>query len=101
MPADIHVLSASTCSFPLQPKEYAKQPVPSIDEFEHLWTVWDVVTKYMLPEEELLSKPIKLRNSCIFYLGHIPTFLDIHVSRYMFLSCMSTSELSNTRLVQL
>lgn len=35
----------------------------------------------MIPEEELLSKPIKLRNECIFYLGHIPTFLDIHITR--------------------
>ena len=35
----------------------------------------------MIPGEELLSKPIKLRNACIFYLGHIPTFLDIHLAR--------------------
>lgn len=35
----------------------------------------------MIPEEGLLSKPIKLRNVCIFYLGHIPTFLDIHLTR--------------------
>lgn len=35
----------------------------------------------MIPESELLSKPIKLRNECIFYLGHIPTFLDIHLAR--------------------
>jgi formylglycine-generating enzyme required for sulfatase activity len=35
----------------------------------------------MIPEAELLSKPIKLRNECIFYLGHIPTFFDIHLAR--------------------
>jgi formylglycine-generating enzyme required for sulfatase activity len=35
----------------------------------------------MIPQEELLSKPIKLRNVCLFYLGHIPTFLDIHLTR--------------------
>jgi formylglycine-generating enzyme required for sulfatase activity len=35
----------------------------------------------MIPEDELLSKPINLRNECIFYLGHIPTFLDIHLAR--------------------
>lgn len=35
----------------------------------------------MIPKEELLAKPIKLRNACIFYLGHIPTFLDIHLTR--------------------
>jgi len=35
----------------------------------------------MIPEDDLLSKPINLRNACIFYLGHIPTFLDIHLAR--------------------
>lgn len=28
----------------------------------------------MVPRDELLNKPIKLRNDLIFYLGHIPTF---------------------------
>ena len=35
----------------------------------------------MIPADDLLSKPIKLRNCCLFYLGHIPTFLDIHLTR--------------------
>lgn len=35
----------------------------------------------MVPNEELLSKPIKLRNAIIFYLGHIPTFVDIHIAK--------------------
>ena len=68
-------------SFPLNPEHYAVNPVPTLKDFEHLWAVWDTVTRGMLPEEELLSKPIKLRNCCLFYLGHIPTFLDIHLSR--------------------
>jgi formylglycine-generating enzyme required for sulfatase activity len=34
----------------------------------------------MLPNEELLEKPIKLRNACIFYLGHIPTFFDMKIT---------------------
>jgi len=28
-------------------------------------------------------KPIDLRHICLFYLGHIPTFLDIHLSRVL------------------
>lgn len=28
----------------------------------------------MTPEDEFLSKPIKLRNDLIFYVGHIPGF---------------------------
>ena len=35
----------------------------------------------MIPNNELLNKPIKLRNACIFYLGHIPTFLDMQLSK--------------------
>lgn len=35
----------------------------------------------MVPRDELLNKPIKLRNNLIFYLGHIPTFADIHYTR--------------------
>jgi hypothetical protein len=79
--ADIHMLSAAVESAPLDPRQYASKPIPSLVEFEALWKSWDMVTKTMIPEEELLSKPIKLRNSCIFYLGHIPAFLDIHLTR--------------------
>ena len=67
--------------FPLKAEQYAAQPVPSLAEFEQLWASWDLVTRYMIPEDDLLSKPIKLRNCCLFYLGHIPTFLDIHLAR--------------------
>ena len=81
MAADMHVLVKSTVDFPLNPADYAAQPVPSLNEFKQLWSAWDLVTQHMIPKEELLSKPIKLRNCCIFYLGHIPTFLDIHLTK--------------------
>lgn len=66
--------------YPTKPEAYAPHPVPSIPEWEQLWTVWDKVTRQMIPNEELLEKPIKLRNACIFYLGHIPTFFDIKIN---------------------
>lgn len=66
-------------SFSLQPSSYAPTPLPTLEEWAALWSSWDVVTKGMLPNEELHDKPIKLRNACIFYLGHIPTFLDIQL----------------------
>jgi hypothetical protein len=50
------------------------KPVPSLSEWRELWASWDAVTRQMIPKEALNSKPIKLRNECIFYLGHIPTF---------------------------
>ena len=81
MATDLHVVSRQNLAFSLNPLEYASSPVPSLQEFERLWTAWDLVTRHMIPREELLSKPIKLRNACIFYLGHIPAFLDIHLTR--------------------
>lgn len=46
-----------------------------------LWKAWDFITLRMLPQNLLHAKPIDLRNDCIFYLGHIPTFLDIQLSK--------------------
>jgi len=77
----IHKVAATTFSFPLDPTKYAAKPVPTLEEFEQLWAAWDLVTRRMIPHGELLSRPINLRNCCLFYLGHIPTFLDIHLSR--------------------
>ena len=77
----IHALSVPKFAYSLNPREYASQPVPTLQEFEQLWLAWDTVTRLMIPPEEILSKPIKLRNCCLFYLGHIPTFLDIHLAR--------------------
>lgn len=77
----LHLVTKPVFSFPTKPQEFAAKPVPSLAEWRELWAAWDAVTLRMIPEEELLSKPIKLRNECIFYLGHIPTFLDIHLAR--------------------
>lgn len=68
-------------SFSPDPSKYACSHIPSLGDFESLWATWDIVTRRMLPNEELLDKPIRLRNACIFYLGHIPTFLDIQLSK--------------------
>lgn len=61
--------------------QYAAQILPTLQDWSSLWQAWDIVTKGMLPDEELQEKPIKLRNACIFYLGHIPTFLDIQLTK--------------------
>ncbi|KAL2429682.1 Ergothioneine biosynthesis protein 1 [Exophiala dermatitidis] len=77
----LHLLSPATINFPTKPSEYATHPVPSLRDWQQLWVAWDVVTRSMVPRNELLNKPIKLRNDLIFYLGHIPTFADIHFTR--------------------
>ncbi|CEL04617.1 hypothetical protein ASPCAL05745 [Aspergillus calidoustus] len=77
----LHMLHSAALRLPTSPSQFAASPIPSLEEFQSLWTAWDLATKAMIPQEELLSKPIKLRNSLIFYLGHIPTFSDIHLTR--------------------
>ncbi|KAL1303525.1 hypothetical protein AAFC00_006900 [Neodothiora populina] len=77
----LHLLNRPKVAFSTKPSEYAASPVPSLTDWNDLWVAWDTVTQEMLPEDELLDKPIKLRNACIFYLGHIPTFVDIHLTR--------------------
>lgn len=48
-----------------------------------MWALWDFVTLRMVPPSMLHEKPIDLRHICLFYFGHIPTFLDIHLSRLL------------------
>jgi hypothetical protein len=67
--------------FSLIPAVYAGSALPTTEEWSALWAAWDCVTRDMLPDQELLNKPINLRNACIFYLGHIPTFLDIQLTK--------------------
>ncbi|OJA14471.1 hypothetical protein AZE42_05285 [Rhizopogon vesiculosus] len=57
--------------------------MPSIEDWHNMWTVWDFITTRMIPPSMLFQKPIDLRHICLFYLGHIPTFLDIHLSRLL------------------
>ncbi|KAJ7080553.1 hypothetical protein C8R44DRAFT_653560 [Mycena epipterygia] len=66
-------------------KAYSSSPfgVPSPQDWENLWAAWDCITRRMIPPSMLMQKPIDLRHICLFYLGHIPTFLDIHLSKLL------------------
>ncbi|KAJ3786335.1 C-type lectin protein [Lentinula aff. detonsa] len=55
--------------------------IPTLSEWNILWAAWDLVTLRMIPSEMLLQKPIDLRHKCLFYIGHIPTFLDMLLSK--------------------
>ena len=57
--------------------------LPSLQDWQTAWDAWNCVTLTMIPKEKLHEKPIDLRHICLFYLGHIPAFLDIHVSTYL------------------
>jgi hypothetical protein len=77
----LHLLIKNPLAFSLNPVEYAREVVPQLSDWKNLWAVWDTITRQMLPNEGLLDKPIKLRNACIFYLGHTPAFLDIQLTK--------------------
>ena len=57
--------------------------LPTTDEWRDMWAAWDFINLKMIPESMLHEKPIDLRHICLFYQGHIPTFLDIHLSRLL------------------
>ncbi|KAF8463071.1 histidine-specific methyltransferase [Kalaharituber pfeilii] len=78
---NLHLAYKPPFSFSLKSEQYAELTYPTVSDWHELWKAWDTVTLTMIPKSELLSKPIDLRNPCIFYFGHIPTFLDIHVAR--------------------
>ncbi|KAF9932856.1 hypothetical protein FBU30_007187 [Linnemannia zychae] len=78
---DLHLVQKTPFYFKSTP---INQPLPSQDEWAELWKSWDLVTMTMIQHPTmLLEKPIALRHPFLFYLGHIPTFLDIQLSRVL------------------
>ncbi|KAK2464199.1 hypothetical protein APHAL10511_003656 [Amanita phalloides] len=59
----------------------SKGNIPTLEEWRNLWSAWDLVTLEMIPQTMLHKKPIELRHKCLFYVGHIPTFLDMLLSK--------------------
>ncbi|KDQ17224.1 hypothetical protein BOTBODRAFT_53375 [Botryobasidium botryosum FD-172 SS1] len=55
--------------------------VPTMDDWAQLWKLWDTITVGMISPEMMHRKPIDLRHKWLFYLGHIPAFLDINLSK--------------------
>ncbi|KAK5991381.1 Ergothioneine biosynthesis protein 1 [Cladobotryum mycophilum] len=77
----LHMMKKAKLPISGLPSLYASDTLPTIQDWDHLWEAWGIVTQKMLPKQELNEKPIKLRNACIFYLGHIPGFLDIQLTK--------------------
>ncbi|OLL22855.1 Ergothioneine biosynthesis protein 1 [Neolecta irregularis DAH-3] len=73
---DLHLTYVAPFEFP-QPTT----KIPTMAEWDILWHAWDLITQGMIPDSLLDKKPIDSRHECIFYLGHIPAFIDIHLSR--------------------
>lgn len=59
-------------------------PVPSWQDWQRLWRLWDAATLVMVDARDLqAARPIPLRNPLIFYLGHTPAFLNARLSRVL------------------
>ncbi|KAF7321472.1 hypothetical protein MKEN_00667900 [Mycena kentingensis (nom. inval.)] len=70
-----------TPSFGLSKQAANVGNIPTVEQWKTLWRAWDMVTLQMIPQEMLHQKPIDLRHKCLFYIGHIPTFLDMLLSK--------------------
>jgi uncharacterized SAM-dependent methyltransferase/formylglycine-generating enzyme required for sulfatase activity len=55
--------------------------LPMLEDWTTLWKAWNNVTLTMIPSSMLHEKPIDLRHICLFYIGHIPAFVDIMLAR--------------------
>ncbi|SCV74577.1 BQ2448_7606 [Microbotryum intermedium] len=56
--------------------------LPSVEEWKVQWASWDMLLREIMPPDLLMTKPIPLRHIPLFYLGHLPCFTAIHLSRY-------------------
>ncbi|EMD39793.1 hypothetical protein CERSUDRAFT_112059, partial [Gelatoporia subvermispora B] len=55
--------------------------LPRLSEWQNMWSAWDFITQRMIHPSMLFQKPIDLRHICLFYCGHIPAFLSIHLAK--------------------
>lgn len=56
---------------------------PPLDwaEWQEVYNMWDTASLAMVPPGRHTDRPIKLRMPCAFYVGHMPAFSDILLSR--------------------
>lgn len=75
------MLFKTKVDFGISENSSVTNPVPTLREWQELWKVWTLVTRTVVPKESFLSAPSSLRQPYIFYLGHIPASLDIHLAK--------------------
>ncbi|KDO27590.1 hypothetical protein SPRG_06858 [Saprolegnia parasitica CBS 223.65] len=56
---------------------------PTLIEWESLWAALDVVMLQMLPSDHYLEAPVAGRPPFVYYIGHVPAFIDAHVAAAM------------------
>ncbi|GAA5797533.1 hypothetical protein EDC94DRAFT_599050 [Helicostylum pulchrum] len=79
-------------------RTWPMEALPTLHEWQELWKSWDLVTLHMLNQDSMLyDQPIALRHPFIFYIGHIPAFLDIQLSRNKVDKELGTTDLTEPR----
>ncbi|KAF9901749.1 hypothetical protein BX616_002167 [Lobosporangium transversale] len=79
---DLHIVRKTPFYF--KATSESSPACPSQQEWTELWKSWDLITMSMIQHPSmLLEKPIALRHPFLFYLGHIPVFLDTQLSRVL------------------
>ncbi|KAI8896884.1 histidine-specific methyltransferase [Globomyces pollinis-pini] len=63
--------------------------VPSLEEWESIWITTDFLTTKWIDSSRYQVQPIDLRRPYIFYLGHLPGFLDIQLAKLLILDYYS------------
>ena len=81
----MYILERPSFTFPLLSLHPAGNPytLPSLSEFRQLWHAWDLVTLGMIPPSMLHQKPIDLRHKPLFYIGHLPTFNALLLTKFL------------------
>ncbi|KAI0922139.1 hypothetical protein AcW2_006917 [Taiwanofungus camphoratus] len=88
-PLTLYILERPTLTFPRLTPATPLNPTahpystPSLSAFQDGWRAWDLITLGMIPPSLLHSKPIDLRHKPLFYLGHLPTFLNLLMTAYL------------------
>ncbi|EPX71206.1 sulfatase modifying factor 1 [Schizosaccharomyces octosporus yFS286] len=67
-------------SFPILP-QIPKEASISLEEWSQTRDIWLFVTNKLLNDSNIFNVWIPLRHPFIFYMGHIPVFNDIYLSR--------------------
>lgn len=99
--ATLENIESDTLNNPLlaENKFWPVECIPTLREWQELWKSWDLVTQQMLNHETMLyERPIALRHPFIFYLGHIPSFLDIQLSRHHVDEELGSSDLTEPKV---
>ena len=91
-PSFVYPPLSHTISLSLAPSvEGTSGNIPTLEQWQLLWASWDLITLQMIPREMLHQRPIDLRHKCLFYIGHIPTYVVMENAKSsMTLKCCFT-----------